>query len=218
LLPDPNTDGTWFNGAYDRQTLELLNSSSSGGPATAAPVSVQHGRRPGTVYYRAGNRGFCRDLRRSLQQDYESCSHSFRNWHRNVTRSYRYGMRISTFCPAPVGDSPSAKRMYDCLHAGSIPVILSNDFVWPFTSDVDRTPPHDAPTIGDGPLLSSSISSDTFSIRCDTGEFVRPAHYPATCQLLDASLTSLEGRLDSVAAEQVQKLQQAGIRMSDLCS
>jgi hypothetical protein len=45
LLPDPNTDGKCFSGAYERQTMDLLNSrsrssSSRGGSATASPISV----------------------------------------------------------------------------------------------------------------------------------------------------------------------------------
>ena len=49
--------------------------------------------------------------------------------------SYPHAFRQSTFCPCPGGDAPSAKRMFDALFAGCIPVVLSEDFVWPFTKE-----------------------------------------------------------------------------------
>ena len=44
--------------------------------------------------------------------------------------NYMMTYRQTTFCPCPSGDSPSAKRMFDALHAGCIPTILSHDVVW----------------------------------------------------------------------------------------
>ena len=44
------------------------------------------------------------------------------------------GFLSSTFCPVPIGDSPSSKRMYDVLNFGCIPVILSDDLVWAYSN------------------------------------------------------------------------------------
>lgn len=41
----------------------------------------------------------------------------------------------SIFCPIPVGDSPSSKRMYDVMNFGCIPVILSDDLVWALSAE-----------------------------------------------------------------------------------
>ena len=44
-----------------------------------------------------------------------------------------HGFRASVFCPIPVGDSPSSKRMYDVINFGCIPVVLSDDLIWAFS-------------------------------------------------------------------------------------
>lgn len=44
-----------------------------------------------------------------------------------------HGFLAAKFCPIPVGDSPSSKRMYDVLNFGCIPVVLSDDLVWAYT-------------------------------------------------------------------------------------
>ena len=57
-----------------------------------------------------------------------------------------HGFRVAKFCPIPIGDSPSSKRMYDVLNLGCIPVVLSDDLVWAFS---DQT---------GGPLKHNSFS------------------------------------------------------------
>lgn len=54
-----------------------------------------------------------------------------------VQAEREHGFRAATFCPIPVGDSPSSKRMYDVLHFGCIPVVLSDDLVWAFSQDTN---------------------------------------------------------------------------------
>ena len=68
-------------------------------------------------------------------------------------------MRLATFCPCPGGDSPSAKRMFDAILAGCIPVVLSHDFVWPFTTDVDPG--------------SSSLSWSDFALHLPAKEYMK---------------------------------------------
>mmetsp|Transcript_18872 Transcript_18872/g.46762 ORF Transcript_18872/g.46762 Transcript_18872/m.46762 type:complete len:360 (-) Transcript_18872:36-1115(-) len=163
LMPYPNTDGKWFNGAYDQQTQELWaklqvpnisespaalqaelamvadDSSSSSSSATESSSWLLSQSRPLTQFYGAGNHGSCKLLRQRLGINYR-CSESGKLANRFSRQiKYQHGYRKSTFCPCPGGDSPSAKRHFDALHAGCIPVILSHDFVWPFTSEFDNS-------------------------------------------------------------------------------
>ena len=41
-------------------------------------------------------------------------------------------MHAAAFCPCPEGDSPSAKRQYDAVLAGCVPVLVSDDAVYAF--------------------------------------------------------------------------------------
>ena len=52
---------------------------------------------------------------------------------RSVQAEREHGFLAATFCPIPVGDSPSSKRMYDVLNFGCIPVVLSDDLVWAYS-------------------------------------------------------------------------------------
>ena len=89
-------------------------------------------QRPLAQFYGAGHHGTCKDLRKALSQNYKCTSSA----HLSKGLPFMYGYHKATFCPCPGGDSPSAKRNFDALHAGCIPVTLSSDFVWPFTQEV----------------------------------------------------------------------------------
>jgi Exostosin family len=218
LLPYPNTDGRWFNGMFEREARQLVQSSLASNRSLVQQWKQQ--RRPATMYLSAGIHGRCKKVRRALEQDYRRCSPSYRANHAATTRLYRHGMRISTFCPAPGGDSPSSKRMFDCLHAGSIPVVLSRDFVWPFTEELGS----------DGELAETSglhsphgsrhalLSPGDFSIRLNAGDYAIPALDPKTCKPLNASRPSLESFLESIRDDEIRRLQAGVRRMSDLTS
>ena len=45
-------------------------------------------------------------------------------------------MHAARFCPCPEGDSPSAKRMYDALLAGCVPVVVSDDAVYALSREI----------------------------------------------------------------------------------
>ena len=45
-------------------------------------------------------------------------------------------MHAARFCPCPEGDSPSAKRMYDALLAGCVPVLVSDDAVYALSREI----------------------------------------------------------------------------------
>lgn len=44
-------------------------------------------------------------------------------------------MAGSLFCACPEGDSPSAKRQYDAILTGCIPVIVSDDVVYAYSTE-----------------------------------------------------------------------------------
>jgi Exostosin family len=215
LLPYPNTDGRWFNGAFESEARQLVES------ALASNAALEQQQRPAAMYLSAGIHGRCKKVRRALEQDYRRCSPSYRAYHAATTRLYRHGMRISTFCPAPGGDSPSSKRMFDCLHAGSIPVVLSHDFVWPFTEEFDSKNGYTESLVGANSTHGSRptlLSPRDFSIRLDAGDYASPALDPKTCKPLNATRPSLESYLESISEDEIRRLQAGVRRTSDLYS
>lgn len=80
------------------------------------------------IFYLGGNHGSCVFIRSAL-------TNLIRNKKYAIQRGQRKreeGLQSGTFCPIPVGDSPSSKRMYDTLNFGCIPVILSDDVLWAY--------------------------------------------------------------------------------------
>jgi len=58
-------------------------------------------------------------------------------------------MHAAVFCPCPEGDSPSAKRQYDAVLAGCVPVVASDDALYAF----------------DDALLGGPLSERDFALR-----------------------------------------------------
>lgn len=115
VVPYPTTDVELFNG-------KLLNMSNT----------VQ---RDSLLYYAGGLHGDCVEVRKAMKHIMRNAS-SLPGVIPNVRSSQETrerGFMQSTFCPIPIGDSPSSKRMYDVLNFGCIPVILSDDLVWAYT-------------------------------------------------------------------------------------
>lgn len=111
VMPYPTTDFELFNGQLESATTDAT--------------------RDRFMYYQGGNHGSCTFIRTQLN---------------NLTQRLEVGMpkvrgkywreiyfKKSVFCPIPVGDSPSSKRMYDVMHFGCIPVVLSDDLVWAYS-------------------------------------------------------------------------------------
>jgi hypothetical protein len=217
LMPYPNTDGRWFNGVLDKEASTVLEqkraSVATSGAAAAAERTLLEATtdddpilspRPVAQFYNAGNHGTCRQLRRAMKQDYEACSPSAPVMMKQLgAKHYATGMRVATFCPCPGGDSPSAKRMFDALLAGCIPVILSHDFVWPFTKEFD-------------PLIS--LDPADFSIRLNATDYDEPLLEPATCQPKDASKPGLQAFLDSISPTELERLRRGAAKARDLYS
>lgn len=130
LVPYPNPDGKWLNGKYDQMAHQFRNDRSEKG-------GIEVVDRPVSYWYSSGNHGTCAKLRRIMQSDYK-CTVSYNMLQSNDNLpSYSIGMRVSKICPCPGGDSPSAKRNFDSILAGCIPLVLSHDFVWPFSKEFD---------------------------------------------------------------------------------
>ena len=163
-----------------RSTRATTSSNSS---ESAALVSrPKQNQRPLLQFYEAGNHGTCRQLRMALQQNYK-CTKEAQLFSRhgggdNVIPSFVIGYRKAAFCPCPGGDSPSAKRFFDALHAGCIPVVLSHDFVWPFLSLKKES------------LLGANKNEEEFSIRLDAQEYTRPK-FNQHCGVVDTTSFSL---------------------------
>ena len=58
--------------------------------------------------------------------------HSFGYASNFSTRRLMEGMRESTFCLVPRGDTPSSRRVFDAVAAGCIPVLIADDYTPPF--------------------------------------------------------------------------------------
>lgn len=88
------------------------------------------------LFYRGGNHGECMSIRRALANIMKdiSLSHSSRYLSQILNLKHMIGYERAVFCPVPVGDSPSSKRMYDAMNWGCIPVVLSDDLVWAYST------------------------------------------------------------------------------------
>jgi hypothetical protein len=196
LMPYPNIDGTLYNGALEvivNEKLQKLHQHSS----------TRNHQKLLSQYYSGGNHGTCRNLRLALSTDFE-CSPSglFIKEHQEVEWTYIFGYKSAIFCPCPGGDSPSAKRMFDVLHSGCIPVIISHDFVWPFTSEFDAIN-----------TTNQSLDPNEFSIRLQADVYSKAAFDSRTCHRLDGTNSNnteagaLQTFLDSISASEILHLQ-----------
>ena len=98
-------------------------------------LHAEHIKRDSLLYYAGGLHGECMEIRRALKQLMVNASrqdHVVPSAKANMAER-EHGFLMSTFCPVPVGDSPSSKRMYDVMHFGCIPVIISDDLVFAYS-------------------------------------------------------------------------------------
>jgi hypothetical protein len=253
LMPYPNTNGRWFNGALDNEVITNLahlglKKVSDSDAALENEVKLESQilsdsnkddkkstwddgpPRIMAQFYKAGNHGTCAALRKSMMNDY-GCTPSGKLAAKHKFKDYSQGYRQATFCPCPGGDSPSAKRMFDALLAGCIPVVLSHDFVWPFTKEFDRSATGNSSAVTS---ISGEIGSTTmlfgedngsgkidvlvpndFSIRLQVSDHIEPKFTEKLCQRISkgvaANQTDLQSMLDSVPTEELLRLKQ-GVR------
>ena len=200
LVPYPNTHGDWFNGAYAEEARHLMEKANVDIKSSTAALSSERvlsttgniEARPVAQYYSAGNHGTCRKLRRAMQSDYTTCAVSNKMLKETLQNPHNsVGMRLTTFCPAPGGDSPSAKRMFDALISGCIPIILSEDFVWPATKEFD-------------PLLQ--LDPYDFSIRLNASDYDAELLDQKTCRPLNETKPGLQAYLESISPAELMRL------------
>ena len=201
VAPYPNTDGFWLNGEYDNQSFQLwegllkhnatLPSEKDALPAVGDRSDIFVAR-PVAQYYSAGNHGTCKIMRVNMGSAYK-CTPSSRAVEENGKMPYHYGMRVSTFCPCTGGDSPSAKRMFDAVNAGCIPVILSYDYVWPFTTEADVAIP---------------IDPSSFSLRWNSSDFWE-SKLGDDCKVIDLDgKPSFQSAIENVDASEIAHLRE----------
>ena len=159
------------NVVTDDSSTRAATSSNNSASAILNPQK-QRQQRPLLQFYQAGNHGSCRQLRIALEKNYKCTKDAQLSSRRGgVMPSYTIGYRKATFCPCPGGDSPSAKRFFDAVHAGCIPVVLSHDFVWP-------------PFFSESEQFWGTNNPQEFSIRLNAQDYTRPK-YNHRCDLID---------------------------------
>jgi len=109
VLPYPTVDPDLYNGKYMKPKAN----------------------RDKLLYYHGGHHGSCVFIREALNEIQRNTS---------LTpgvggRKREQGYRRAKFCPIPIGDSPSSKRQYDVMNYGCVPIVLSDDLVFAFTTD-----------------------------------------------------------------------------------
>jgi hypothetical protein len=187
VMPYANIDGKWFRGDFEQEAKAVLPVFLT--EANESQNAKDDGR-PILVHYRAGAHGPCKTLRRGLARNHR-CGKSFKKL-LGKQISLQVQKHLSKFCPCPAGDSPSARRMNDAVVAGCIPVVLSTDYVWPLSTDVDPT---------------SNINPSTFSVRLNFSDFGRPMFDGERCQRVDGNLT-LEEYLETIPSSEIRRLQE----------
>eukprot|EP01033_Poteriospumella_lacustris_P015687 gene15687-11227_t len=122
VVPYPTTDPDLFNG-------KLLNVQTE---------------RKFLLYYAGGMHGDCIETRRAMMVLMRNSTklNGVIPRVRNGLAEREHGFLAATFCPIPIGDSPSSKRMYDVLNFGCIPVVLSDDLVWAFSDQTGGSMNH----------------------------------------------------------------------------
>ncbi len=119
LVPYPTTDPDLFTGK-----LHSFNVS-----------------RNSLIYYAGGVHGDCIEIRKAMKFLVLN-STSLPSVIAPIPSSMQHrehGFSAAIFCPIPVGDSPSSKRMYDVLNFGCIPVVVSDDLVWAYSINAGGT-------------------------------------------------------------------------------
>eukprot|EP01034_Spumella_vulgaris_P021329 gene21329-27359_t len=115
VMPYPTTDPDLFSG-------QLLKA------ATSIP-------RTALLYYAGGMHGDCIEVRKAMKFVMSNSTklQGVVPPVKSIMAEREHGFLAAIFCPIPVGDSPSSKRMYDVLNFGCIPVILSDDLIWAYS-------------------------------------------------------------------------------------
>jgi len=89
------------------------------------------------LFYSGGLHGECTPVRKAMREIMHNGSllpgNIVPKLKKRDMHDREIGFYSSIFCPIPVGDSPSSKRMYDVMNFNCIPVVISDDMVWAFS-------------------------------------------------------------------------------------
>jgi len=216
LLPYPNTDVKWFNGEYAQRAKHVIQQYGKELRVAANPTDPI---RPISQFYQAGDHGVCRALRKALRQNYQ-CAPSYTALFQNFTNStiqfatqghYAVHMHLATFCPCPAGDTPSAKRMFDAIQAGCIPVVLSQDYVWPLTQEFYH-----------GPTTVPFGNPQDFALRVPAQKYSKVLVQGKGCQPISSEIPKnalgLQGYLNTIPYTEIQRLRQGLAKAREMYS
>ena len=184
-------NGEWGNVAATAQK-RLLDPHLPSGPG-----------RPLTTYFRAGDHG-CVPVRKAIKREFKNAERSrggvgdqafvlrdrpikikdedtFRR--RVAALPRQAAMFLADFCPCPEGDSPSAKRQYDAVLAGCVPVVASDDALYAF----------------DDALLGGPLSERDFALRVPEAAAVDGSFLAALRAATPIVVAQLDGEVFEVA-------------------
>ena len=156
VAPYPIPGRGWHNGEWG-------NVAATAQKRLLDPHLPSGDGRPLTTYFRAGDHG-CVPVRKAIKREFRNAERSrggvgdqafvlrdrpvkikdedtFRR--RVAALPRQAAMFLADFCPCPEGDSPSAKRQYDAVIAGCVPVVASDDALWAFSNEAGLDGPLD---------------------------------------------------------------------------
>ncbi|KAH8071452.1 protein kinase [Aureococcus anophagefferens] len=192
VAPYPIPGRAWHDGQWARKARKAALSVF--GPALPSVESS----RPLAAYYRAGDHG-CVNVRRAIAAEFADASldqggvgdggfvlrdravdgadDALTKLRTQALRVPRQAlMHLADFCPCPEGDSPSAKRQYDALLAGCVPVVVSDDALWAYSNEMgldgDLDPSPFALNVSEASLLKFDADPDkqtTVNTKADAG-------------------------------------------------
>ena len=192
VAPYPIPGRAWHDGQWARKARKAALSVF--GPALPSVESS----RPLAAYYRAGDHG-CVNVRRAIAAEFADASldqggvgdggfvlrdravdgadDALTKLRTQALRVPRQAlMHLADFCPCPEGDSPSAKRQYDALLAGCVPVVVSDDALWAYSNEMgldgDLDPASFALNVSEASLLKFDADPDkqtTVNTKADAG-------------------------------------------------
>jgi hypothetical protein len=137
VMPYPSLDPAIINNQLVQiHNKQIIHSAGPGAGAGAGGNPPSRYDKSLLLFYRGGNHGECMVIRQALVRLMGDLVGKGKGRGRggvSAGSKHKTGYLNSVFCPVPVGDSPSSKRMYDALHVGCIPVVLSDDLVWAYS-------------------------------------------------------------------------------------